>query len=241
MQTKKLVLSIAVVLFTISISNAQSWWKNRIKGEGDIVERTLDTPDFDGFTLAVSANVKVRQGDKHEIIVKAQDNIIDNIVLKRDGDQLKITYDRPIWRSKGITIYMTVPTLDKIAVSGSGNIQGEGQFNNLEDLAISVSGSGNVSLDFEAERVKTKVSGSGNLKLSGTGKSLNSSISGSGNVRADGLEVAEASVSVSGSGNIYVFATEYLEASVSGSGDVRYKGRPRLKAKASGSGDIESL
>lgn len=241
MNVRKFTLSMAIVFLVVSISNAQNWWKNRISGEGEIVERTLDAPDFDGFSLGVSANVKVKQGDKQEIIVRAQSNIIDNIVLKNEGGHLKITYDRPIWRSKGITILMTVPSLDKVAVSGSGNVEGVGTFEGLDDFMVSVSGSGNVDLALEAKRVGAKVSGSGNVKLAGTGTRLETSVSGSGNVRAADLKVEEADVSVSGSGNVQVYATEYLDASVSGSGDVRFKGQPRLKAKTSGSGDIESM
>ena len=241
MRIQKLLLTLLIVTTTLSIADAQNWWKNRIKGEGDVEKQTLDVEAFDGFTLAVSANLYVRQGDKHEIVVKAQPNIIDNIMLKMDGDHLKITYDRPVWRSKGITIYMTTPSLDKIGVSGSGNVSGDGKFTNLGELKVMVSGSGNVTFDCEAQSVYAKISGSGNVNLGGSGSSLTGQISGSGNLKAGDMEVADASVKVSGSGNVYVHATESLEASVSGSGDIKYKGRPRLKAKSSGSGNISSI
>lgn len=238
---KKLSFTLLVVCLSFSAAQAQNWWKNRIAGEGDVVKRTLDVDDFDGFTLAVSGDVYLRQGNKTEFVIKAQENIIDNIELKMEGSHLKITYDRPVWKSKGIDIYITVPTLNKIGVSGSGDVSGDEKFTNLKDLQIAVSGSGNVKFECDAEDVDTRVSGSGNVSVKGTGTSFSARVSGSGNVRASDLEVADANVRVSGSGNVYVFATESLEASVSGSGDVKYKGKPRLKAKASGSGDIEAI
>ena len=241
MQAKNVLLAITLCLFTFSNLQAQNWWKNRIKGEGDIEKRTIEVSDFDGFTLAVGANVKLRQGPEHEMIIEAQPNIIDNIELKYRDGHLRITYDRPVYRTKGITIYLTAPSLDKVSVSGSGNIDGEGTFKSLGDLAIAVSGSGNVNLDFEAKEIQTSVSGSGNLRLSGSGDRFSVSVSGSGNVKAGDLVVADARVSVSGSGNVHVHATENLDARVSGSGDIKYKGRPRIIAKTSGSGDIEAI
>lgn len=241
MQTKNVLLIVTLYLFTCSNLQAQNWWKNRIKGEGDIEKRTIEVSDFDGFSLAVSANVKLSQGSDYEMIIEAQPNIIDNIELKYKDGHLRITYDRPLYRSKGITIYLIAPSLDKVAVSGSGNIEGEGSFKNLGDLAIAVSGSGNVNLDFEAKEIQTSVSGSGNLRLSGSGERFSVSVSGSGNVKASDLVVADAKVSVSGSGNVHVHATENLEARVSGSGDIKYKGRPRISAKTSGSGDVEAI
>lgn len=241
LKIKKLTFTILVVCMSFSAAQAQNWWKNRITGEGEVVKKTLDVADFDGFTLAVSGDVHLRQGSKTELIVKAQENIIDNIELKMDGSHLKITYDRPVWRSKGIDIYITVATLNRIGVSGSGDVTTDEKFSNLKDLQMAVSGSGNIRFECDAEDVETRVSGSGNVSIKGSGKSFSSRVSGSGNVRASDFEVADAKVSVSGSGNVYVFATESLEASVSGSGDVKYKGKPKLKAKASGSGDIESI
>ncbi|HKK77628.1 MAG TPA: head GIN domain-containing protein [Saprospiraceae bacterium] len=241
MKRKKLWIALAFGMLSISTLQAQNWWKNRIKGQGDVQKQELEVPRFDGFTLAINADVKLRQGADYEMIVEAQANIIDNIELKMKDGHLRITYDRPVWRSKGITIYLTAPDVDRVAVSGSGDIKGEGSFTNLEDLALSVSGSGDIELGFSAREVSTSISGSGSLRLSGSGDRLSTKISGSGNVRAADLMVAEAQVSVSGSGSVYVHATENLEARVSGSGDIKYKGNPRIRAKTSGSGDVESI
>ncbi|MEO0341281.1 MAG: DUF2807 domain-containing protein [Bacteroidota bacterium] len=151
-------------------------------------------------------------------------------------------YTAGVWRAKRIEIYITTPSVNKIGVSGSGNVKGDSKFTNLGDLQINVSGSGNINFECDAKAVATRISGSGNVTLMGSGSSISSTISGSGNMNAGSLEVKEANVRVSGSGNITIFATESLEASVSGSGDVRYKGRPeRLRSKSSGSGSIRSI
>ncbi len=242
MKMKKITLLLIALVGIAQTIDAQNWWKNKIKGEGEVEKKEISVDPFDGFTVAVSANVYIRQGESHEMTVKAQPNIIDNIELKYEGDHLKITYDRPVWRAKRIEIYITTPSVDKIGVSGSGNVRGDSKFKGLDDLQINVSGSGNISFDFEAKAVATRISGSGNVTLNGSGSSISSTISGSGNMNAGGLKVQEANVRVSGSGNITVYATESLEASVSGSGDVRYKGSPeRLRSKSSGSGSIRSI
>lgn len=238
---QRIILSICLIAFSASLSQAQNWWKNRINGEGDITEKTISVESFDGFTLAISGDLYLRQGDQQEILVKAQPNLIDNMEFNIRNGHLKITYDRPVGRSKGIRIYMTVPSLDQIAISGSGIIETDGSFSKLGDLALAVSGSGNLSFACDAQSVSSQISGSGNIRIEGQGKEMSGQISGSGNIQASDFTVSNARVKISGSGNASVHATEELEAQVSGSGDIRYKGQPRLKAKTSGSGDIHAI
>jgi hypothetical protein len=238
---QRIILSFCFIAFSVSFTQAQNWWKNRIQGEGDITEKTIAVESFDGFTLAISGDLYLRQGDQPEILVKAQPNIIDNMEFKIRNGHLKITYYRPVGKSKGIRIYMTVPRLDKVGISGSGDIESDGTFTDLGDLSLAVSGSGNLTFACKARSVSSQISGSGNIRVKGQGDEFNCQISGSGNVMASDFAVANARVKISGSGNASVHATETLEAQVSGSGDIRYKGQPRLKAKTSGSGDISAI
>jgi hypothetical protein len=238
---QRIILTICLLAISLSTTQAQNWWKNRIKGEGEITEQEISVESFDGFSLAISGDVYLRQGDQQEVVVKAQQNLIDNMKFKVENGQLRITYDRPVWKSKGIRIYMTTPNLDRISVSGSGNVTSDGTFRNLGDLALSVSGSGNLKFECEAQAVKGKISGSGNVMIKGSGSELDCQISGSGNVNAGDFAVKSATVKISGSGNATVNASEDLEAQVSGSGDIRYKGKPSLKSKTSGSGNVRSI
>ncbi len=239
---RKIFVLLAASVSFLALATAQNWgsW-NGIKGEGPKVTKTLDVDAFDGFTMAISGNVYLKQGSKQSVTIEAQQNIIDNIVKEVSDKQWKIKFDKNVRNHDGVKIYITIPTLTKAYVSGSGDIIGETKFTGLGNLVTGISGSGDIRLEVQAKDIDGKISGSGSVKLSGSANALNIGISGSGDFYADGLKAQSGIIKISGSGDCTVDAADELSVQVSGSGDVKYKGRPRLSAKVSGSGDVDPM
>lgn len=232
-------LLLLAVFLTLNLQG-QNWWGNGIKGEGPIVKKTLKVADFKGFVLATSGNVYLRQGSNQSVEVESHQNIIDNIVTDLEEGIWKIKFKNPVSRYDKFNVYITVPTLTKAAISGSGDIKGETPFKGLGAVTLSISGSGDLMMEVEGESVDAKISGSGDINVKGKAKSLKAAISGSGDIVAEYLNVADAAVSISGSGDVSVNASENLNVQTSGSGDVSYRGRPRVQSRVSGSGSLTS-
>ena len=55
--------------------------------------KTLNLDNFDGFTMAISGNVYIKQGSKQSVSVEAQQNIIDNIVTEVKDKEWKIKFE----------------------------------------------------------------------------------------------------------------------------------------------------
>ena len=232
---------VLTLTFAFSLSlTAQNWWKDRIRGEGPTVTKTLNVDKFDGVGLTFSGDVYLRQGNTQSVKVEGQENIINNIVTDVQDGYWKIKFDRPVRNHDPIKVYITVPTLRKAAISGSGDLKSDGGFTNLSNLELGISGSGNIDFDAEAESIIAKISGSGDIDLEGKADEAEVRISGSGDIQAYGLKAQNCEVRISGSGNCQITAEERLDVRVSGSGDVYYKGRPRINSKVSGSGDLIS-
>lgn len=236
----KFALIGALVIAIFNPLSAQ-YWGMGVKGSGPIVKKNLNVSDFKGFGLAISGNVYVQQGSKQSVTVEGQQNIIDNIVTVVENGYWKIRFDKNVHHLEKLNIYITVPTLDAVNLSGSGDIKGQNTFKDLGNLQVHLSGSGNINLSLEGQKVDTKVSGSGDIALSGKATAINIAISGSGDIYAKDLAVDSAQVQISGSGDANVNAKNDLSVRVSGSGDVFYRGRPRLNSKVSGSGEVSSL
>lgn len=219
--------------------NAQNWGSG-IKGEGPKVTKTLDVSAFDGLGLTISADVYLTQGNTQSVKIEAQQNIIDNLVTDVENGYWRIKYDKNVQNSGDVKIWITVPTLKKIGLSGSGDIIGETAFKNLGDLDLSVSGSGGIKLDANSTALEVGISGSGDMKLAGTTGNCNVKISGSGGVEAFDLAAKTCNVRISGSGDANVNVSDNLEVAIAGSGDVVYEGSPKVKSKISGSGDVSS-
>ncbi len=235
---KSKLLIIAALLFTITSLQAQRWGSG-IKGEGPIVKKTLNLSDFTGFSLQTSGNVILQRGPQ-SVVVESHQNIIDNIETEVDDKVWKIKFDRNVRGYKELNIYITIPELTRAYISGSGDIVSQDKFNTNGEVQVGISGSGDIKLDIDADKIFSKISGSGDIALRGKANSMEVKISGSGDIKAYDLEVENCNVSISGSGDVEVHANEELMVRTSGSGDVFYTGRPRVNSRTSGSGNVMS-
>ena len=231
------VLALLCFVFIKPVDAQKRWWAGSVSGKGPMVEQELDLATFERISLAISADVYVKHGEQQSITVRGQENIIANLITDIQDKTWRIRFDRPIRRSQGLKIFITLPYLSGARVSGSGNIESDHTWQ-ANSFQAGVSGSGNLDLQLQTEDLSSKVSGSGNIKLGGSSKAYSAQITGSGNIRAYELAATHCKVRISGSGNARVDAQEQLDVRISGSGDVMYTGRPRVNSKISGSGGL---
>lgn len=200
---------------------------------------TRDVNDFTGISFGVAGKLILEQGNSFSVVLEGDKDYLEEIETRVKDETLIIRNDR--WLSRGnkkVTAYITMPVINDLSVSGSGNIVAE----KIEagDLEISVSGSGDIDLGrLVAGSVDCSISGSGTIEIGGgTGGDGQLSISGSGKYMGDEFALKYLDVSISGSGTCYSMVEEKLEARVSGSGDVYYSGSPNVDARVSGSGKV---
>ncbi|MBX2875714.1 MAG: DUF2807 domain-containing protein [Saprospiraceae bacterium] len=229
---------LCVIAFN-SLDAQKRWWAGSLSGKGPVVEQLLELNTFERISLAISADVYLSYGEAQSIRVRGQENIIENLLTEIQDKTWRIRFDRPIRRSQGLKIFITLPYLSGARVSGSGNVESQHTWQTTSFYA-GVSGSGNINLLLQTEELSSKVSGSGNIMLGGNAKEYTVQITGSGNVKAYELAAEHCKVKISGSGDARVDAQEQLDVRISGSGDVMYTGRPRVNSKISGSGSLRS-
>jgi len=234
-------LTLLMGLFISSTACTQNWSTGpSITGEGPSVTKTLDIAKFDGLKLTIAADVYVKQGSTQSVKIEAQQNIIDNLKKEVNDGAWKIGFDKNVRKHESIKIWVTVPVVDELAVSGSGSIISEGKFSNLGELSLAISGSGDIKFDADSKDLTVAISGSGNMALAGSTGAATMAISGSGNIEAFDLSARSCNVKISGSGDSSVNVSESLEVAIAGSGDVYYKGKPSVRSKISGSGEVMS-
>ncbi|MGB3849230.1 MAG: head GIN domain-containing protein [Tunicatimonas sp.] len=189
-----------------------------VRGSGPVVTRTLNLDDIRGLAVSGSQNVVVTQGSPQEIVVEGQANLIDILSTRvRDGIW-EVRFTENVRNVEDFTVFVTIPDVDLVSVSGSGNVSSDGDLV-LDILSVTVSGSGNVS-------------------LAGTVNEQTAIVSGSGEVSNYNLSSSQTTATVSGSGAVRVTATEALNATVSGSGTIQYRGNPTVNSTVTGSGQV---
>ena len=80
MKKINVIFPFAMILLALTFISCSKSTRS-IKGTGPIVERDFNFPPISGTALSIDANVIVTQGDSQTVIIRGQQNIIDNIVI----------------------------------------------------------------------------------------------------------------------------------------------------------------
>ncbi|MBM1107871.1 DUF2807 domain-containing protein [Aurantibacter crassamenti] len=237
---KKLAILSLIVLCSISCT---AQWGKKVKGNGDNTTIERSVGDYDRIGISGFFDVDFVSGQEGEITLNGESNLLEHIVTEVKNGQLNIKVEKgynlsPSSWKDGIHITVPIESIDAVALSGSGDIVGKTKIKS-KNFKTSMSGSGDITLEIDADNVSSAMSGSGDIKLSGRATNFDATISGSGDIAAYALEADNVEATVSGSANIEVTANKSLKARVSGSGDIDYKGNPeKVDTKSAGSGDI---
>jgi hypothetical protein len=205
-----------------------------------------ETRNVSGFTeigFGIAGNLYLKTGGEFSVVLEGDRNYLSEIeTVVKNGKLVIKTDNYRIFNNENANVYITLPELKGLGVSGSGVALIENPVKS-ESLYLSVSGSGKiVGNEIVTTDLNCSISGSGNIAIKGNGDISKGdvSISGSGNYSSETAKFKNLEVAISGSGSCNCNVTESLSASISGSGNVNYTGNPKINARVSGSGHVKS-
>tara|TARA_B110000093_G_scaffold178454_1_gene217038 strand:+ start:1677 stop:2405 length:729 start_codon:yes stop_codon:yes gene_type:complete len=202
----------------VVIVNGKVAWAETTKGSGVEKKEVRDIGEFRGVDLGISADVAITYGENPSLNIVADDNILPIITTEVVDGELSISSNESYSTKTKIRVEIKIPVIDKLSISGSGN----------------------VSLDsVTKDKLNLLISGSGNIDATGSVANLTAKVSGSGDMRLKRLKTKNCKLTINGSGDAVVSVTEILDAKINGSGDISYYGKPqKVVSKVNGSGDI---
>jgi hypothetical protein len=238
---KKVILSITGILFLSVISF------------GQVTKKTLELPEFKSIYNNSNYTVYLKQTNKQEVVVEAlteiyelSNFIVENGVLMVNVERKPDNPNKSVWSkiddiklNPTMKVYISVKNLNALQVNGGGKIISENSLAS-PSLTLSVSGNGSMDIDIKGDIVKADVSGSGKIALKGYATSIEALISGSGDINAFDCPLDVAKVKVSGSGICEVNVTTTIDALVLGSGSIKHKGNTKnTTKKVYGAGSVD--
>lgn len=159
----------------------------------------------------------------------------NNILIIKQSKELWSLSD---WTSGRVSIEIPVERINEVILNGSGEIRSKHTLSTTS-FKTKLSGSGDIDLTVEAERVKGIVTGSGDLRLSGKAQETYFEVTGSGDIKAKNLKSNVCSGRITGSGSINIYAKVEMDSYITGSGHINCYGKPPFhKTKVTGSGDV---
>lgn len=147
--------------------------------------------EVSGFhTIAVGGlvNVKIKQGDKAAVKVRAYGIAMHDIITKVKGDTLLVTTNGS-HSGESISIEVIYTDLRALKTSGAATIKTDGVLK-ADTLDISITDAGDANLELDVNQLNIDMRGNGNLKLKGqvVSQSLISH-GGGGSLSNSGLKV----------------------------------------------------
>ena len=162
---------LAFAILTLSVEcNIDSY--NTIKGEGEVSEKEFNLSTFQEVTLANGWDVKLVQANENKLVVKANENLIDELKISEDDSSLKISTKSKdnISRAdfKLITLYFS-GDLKTLKASSGVNLFAQEQLN-FNDIEITSSSGSDVELNVETQKLNCSSSSGSDmiLKISST-------------------------------------------------------------------------
>ena len=220
----KKLLFLALFIAAFATANSFCSHTETVQGNGVNIKKELTgLTDFDGIEAGIAADVIVTKGDVFKVEYEGDEKLLENIIIEVKNKSLKLenkkNFSWSSYKNNGKTIFrITMPSLKKIEMGGSGDITCKG--------------------DFNEDKVSIAIGGSGDVKMSGTARKQEVAIGGSGDIDLSELKGESGDVAIGGSGNVRINVSEKLSVAIGGSGDVIYKGNPDVKKAISGSGDV---
>jgi hypothetical protein len=235
----KTILAAALVAILALTSCNQ----HRIYGNKDVITRQYNVQGFREIDVSSELEVHLRQGPEFAIKIEGESNLLEELVVRKEGDALKIGFKDFVSAepNKTIRVFITAPEFRKLEASGACTFISEQQLSSTGRLEIDLSGACETILDISAQSLDIDASGATEINLKGRVNRLSVDASGASTLNCYDLIAEDVKVDISGSGDAYVYASKSLNVEVSGAGNVQYKGNPpSVKQNISGAGSISS-
>lgn len=244
----KYLLFIPILLIGCIVINASADFNYQtIEGNGNIKISERNISGIIGIKSSGSFNVEIKEGNSDKIGIEADENLHEYIRTEKNNDGILEVSNKKGYnlRTKHkITIFLTIPEIQTLSISGSGNIDARGNFRASSKNNFHISGSGNINVEGAIlfKDLNFHVSGSGDITCKNSkADKLSVHISGSGDIKVEEMEIKNLDAHISGSGDIRANVSSNLKARISGSGSIYYKGTPLVDASVSGSGKIKPI
>jgi hypothetical protein len=231
-----LMIWLGIVLIASVLSQA-----NAAVLPAQAIKETRDISAFTKLDISGAFEVFLVQGNTHELIIEADEDIMDKIVTRVSGGELEIFVKGTIRSYKTMKAYITFNALSEIELSGAVNLEG-GNVMQFDKLDLELSGACEVVAELEANRLDLDLSGASKLTIDGVVGYLDADCSGACKLYLADLKATTVDFDCSGASSAEFWVTESLDVEGSGASNVRYKGEPKtVNVNTSGASSVKKF
>ena len=204
-----------MLLFTTSSCNIGGI--TGIKGSNNVVSEERDiSSNFETIKVQQGINLYLTQGNSTDLKVEADDNIIDILITEVKNDELKIYFDKNVYKAKARNVYLTTSDISKIRTSSGAHVKSENTIQ-TNTLNLDSSSGSSINIYVNADEITSESSSGSSIQIFGKTNifSANSSSGSSIKVTVNANEISSSS---SSGANINVYGKAKLFSASASSG-----------------------
>lgn len=216
----------------------------------DYVSVSYPITNFSELDASGAEYIVFRQAPADSVRIEGASSAVNNVVVDQKGECLSIRMKSEGFKlpsmdgnSPKVTVYLSSESLNKVVLSGANDFSMADSVN-VKELAIELSGAGNVDISslYVQNLFSVGLSGAGDIDIDdATVGSFRVRMSGAGDLDANVKGAATVYVRVSGAGDASLNLVDCgdVECNASGAGDVDLSGNAaRLRYDTSGAADV---
>lgn len=224
MTTLTKIAAILVILFTTSSCFIEGM--TGIRGNGNVIseERTIAS-DFEEIKVQQGINLYLTQGNSIDLSIEADENILDLLITEVKNNELKIYFDKNVYKAKARNVYLTTKNISKIRTSSGASVKSENTLQ-VNSIDLDSSSGSSIKINVNADEVTSSSSSGANIDLYGKARTLSAKASSGSSIDAYKLIAVDVYAKASSGANIDVNVTGKLTAKASSGGDIDFQGNP---------------
>ena len=233
----KTITAIIATAFVLSSCNAIGK-----KGNGNVTIEDRTVSSFTRLSIEGVFPVELSQdGSREWVKVETDENLQEFVVIKNDGDELKIEMkDKPnVRKSTKIKVYVNVKNLSEINFNSIGNLTSNGKLS-FDSVELNTEAVGKLNLDLDAEFLRANLNSVGTTTLSGNVFEARINNKSVGALNAYDLKTKVLMIHNVAVGAAEVYADSIFHIRSSAIGTLKYKGAGQVvELKSEGVGKVE--
>lgn len=232
----KITIAVLMALFLSSCAFDMSWGEGK-RGNGVIADdRREITDEFTAVEAHEGLDVYVTQGRDFEILVEADDNVIDLIATDIKDGRLKIHTIENIGRATK-KIYVTLPEITALKSTSGADLVTRDPIQ-ADEINLDASSGSDLKVELSADIVYADTSSGADIRISGEANTLYADASSGADIRAWEFKVKTCEADASSGADIRVNVSERLLADASSGADISYTGNADVTKNKSVSGSV---
>jgi|AP95_1055475.scaffolds.fasta_scaffold21732_3 hypothetical protein len=201
-----------------------------IKGSGNVMTQQYPLSDFTKVEAGNSFNLTITQADSFSVQVKADDNLVDHLDVRKSDDILviRLKSGKSI-RNATLEAQVSLPELTSVKLTGAskGTVRG---FASGGEFSVDISGASKLSGDIQAAQTRVDLSGASSLDLTGSSDSFILRGSGASRAVMEDFAINSAEVHLSGASTATLNVRDnFGPVALSGASKLIYLGDPAFR------------